>query len=105
MMVSMTKARLTSARKQLIELMQTLNFGRIEALRIREGEPVLEPTPRRIREVRFPGENGPRPEVTINNFLLKAQVIELFRLFDEFRDGTIELLEIKHGLPFKILVA
>jgi RNA polymerase sigma-70 factor (ECF subfamily) len=35
-----TKAALTPARKRLIELMQEINYGRIESIEVRNGEPV-----------------------------------------------------------------
>ena len=69
---------LSARRAGLLELMQTINFGRIEGLAILDGDPVLDPPPRVIREVKFGGENGPRPELDDGNFLLKTQVIELF---------------------------
>jgi hypothetical protein len=96
---------LSARRAGLLELMQSINFGRIEGLAVLDGEPVLDPPPRVIREVKFGGENGPRPELDAGNFLLKTQVVELFQHFDHLGDGTIDVLEIKHGLPFRMLVA
>jgi len=101
----LTKAALPEPRQRLVELMQAINFGRIEGLAVLDGDPVLDPPPRVIREVKFGGENGPRPELDAGNFLLKSQVVELFRHFDELGNGTIDVLEIKHGLPFRMLVA
>lgn len=98
------KSSLPVSRQRLVELMQHVNFGRIERLVINEGQPVLDPRPRVVREFRFPGENGPRPEAAIGDFALKAQVVELFRAFEELRDGVIEVLDIKHGLPFRMAV-
>src|SRR5690606_14175613 len=95
------KQDLAPARCRLVELMQDLNFGRVEGLVISDGQPVLDPPPRIIREIKFGGENGPRPEAGIPDFALKAKVVELFRSFDELRDGVIETLEIQHGLPFR----
>ena len=45
----------------MLELLQRLNFGRLEGLPVRGGEPVLVPPPRAIREYKFGGEKGPRP--------------------------------------------
>jgi hypothetical protein len=89
----------------LVELMQRVNFGRIESLVLANGEPVFEPPPRLIREFKFPGENGPRPELDAADFQLKSQVVELFHHFDQIRDGTINAIEVKHGLPFRMMVA
>ena len=40
-----TKTSLTPARRRLVELMQEVNFGRIERLKVRDWEPVLDPPP------------------------------------------------------------
>jgi hypothetical protein len=105
MTATRTKSTLSPARQQLLRLFQELNFGRIENLDVRQGEPVLDPSPQVIREVKFGGENGPRPERHAHDFLLKGQVVELLDQLDRLQDGTIRLLEVKHGLPFRMLVA
>jgi hypothetical protein len=91
---------LSPARRQLISLFQEWNFARVEGLRIRGGEPVLDPLPRRIREYKFNAENGPRQEARLADFQLKPQLLDLFRLFDELGSGTIDVITLKHGLPF-----
>lgn len=99
-----SKRDLSPPRQVLLELMQDLNFGRFERLVIRDGDPVLDPGPARHREWKFRAENGPRPELSRDDFALKAQVVELFEYFDSLRNGTIDVLEIKHGLPFRAVV-
>ncbi len=84
--------------------MQEINFGRIERLEIEDGEPVFNPPPKIVREVKFGGDNASRPEKGDPDFALKSQVIDLFRQLDEIFSGQIEVLEIKHGLPFRMLV-
>jgi hypothetical protein len=100
-----SKSSLSPRRRALIERMQSLNFGRIEQLVVEQGEPVFGPNTRVVREHKFGGENGPRPEAALSDFPLKGQVIELFGLLDQIRDGTVDLLEIKHGVPFRTFVA
>jgi hypothetical protein len=102
---SISKASLTPARRRLLELLQQVYFGRVENLIIREGQPVFDPLPRVVLERKLPGENKSRDAWITADFALKAQLVELFVFFDEMRDGTIELLEIKHGLPFRLFVA
>ena len=99
-----TKAALSPARAHLVEMMQGLNFGRLEGLVIRNGEPVFDPSPRVVRQVRFCRENGPRQEIGKLNFVLKAEVRDLFAHMEAMGDGVIECLEIKHGLPFGMTV-
>jgi hypothetical protein len=100
----LSKQALSPRRATLLELMQSVNFGRIENLLISGGEPVVDPRPVVVREIKFAGENGPRSELAASDFLLKQQVVELFAFFDEMQDGTINVLEIKHGLPFRMIV-
>jgi hypothetical protein len=95
-----SKQQLTPSRKRLLELMQQIRFGRIEGLAVRAGEPVLEPALIVVREVKFAAENGPRPEASLQDFVLKHQHRDLFTLLDEMGDGTIATLTVKHGLPF-----
>lgn len=98
------KSSLPESHRRLVELMQQVNFGRIENLVVTDGQPVLSPPPRVVREVKFGGENGPRPEASIEDFALKAQVVELLRYMDELQDGVIGVLEIQRGLPFRMAV-
>ncbi len=95
-----TKRALSPARQRLVELMQRLNFGRVEALPVRGGEPVLDPLPAIVREHKFCAENGPRPEAGRAECKLKNQVTDLMALLDQIGDGTIAVLTVKHGLPF-----
>lgn len=94
-----TKAELTQERRRLINIMQQVNFGRIHQFQVRDGEPAFTPMTRIERQVKFGGENRPRPEVALDDFRLKRNVIELFETFDRLGDGTIKQLEIRGGLP------
>lgn len=101
---SITKSSLSQAQKRLVELMQRLNFGRIERLTVRRGEPVFDPAPRIVQDIKIGGENGPRPELVRNDFALRSQVMELFEHFTRLGDGAVETLEVKHGLPFRLVI-
>ncbi len=85
---------------QLLELMQRINFGRIEGLRVVNGEPVLSSIKSARSVHKLKGENGPRPELGIADFSLKQEVCELFRLIERVGNGELDLIEVKHGLPF-----
>lgn len=98
------KKHLSPARQGLLELMQDANFGRIENLAVIGGEPVLAPRPVVVREHKFGGDNGPRPERDTADFVLKQRVVELFAFLDDLHDGVIDVLEVKHGLPFRMMV-
>ncbi|MFO0839076.1 MAG: hypothetical protein U1D55_11200 [Phycisphaerae bacterium] len=95
---------LSPPQRELLALFQRLNFGKIEQLIVRNGQPVFEPLPRIVREHKFGGENGPRPECALAEFSLKPQARELFDALADMRDGVIERIEIQRGLPFRMLV-
>ena len=97
----MYKAKVSLPRQQLLRQFQQLHFGRIECLGVRDGEPVLSPMPRRIKEFKPGSDNAPRPELN-SDYYSRRQVIELLEYFDRIRNGTIDVIEIKHGLPFKL---
>lgn len=96
------KSSLSAPQRRLVELMQRLNFGRIEDLIIRGGEPVFDPAPKVIQKVKIGGENGPRPEVACEDFLLKKQTIELLETITDRTEGRILAIDVKHGLPFAV---
>ena len=99
-----SKASLSADRMQLLEQMQRLNFGRIEGLEVCNGEPRLDPPPRIVREVKFLGENGSRRELDLEDFTLKKEVLEFFNELGRLRNGVIERVEVKHGLPFRMTI-
>jgi hypothetical protein len=94
------KSALSPARRRLVELLQEINFGRLERVPVRSGEPVLDPLPSIVREYKFASENGPRPEAARPDCALKPQHLDLMRVLDEVRDGTIAVIVCKHGIPF-----
>ncbi len=98
------KSSLTPSQQLLLTEMQRINYGRIERLSVRRGEPVLDPPPHVVREIKFGGDNGPRPEVAKADFALKAQVQDLFAYLEAMGNGVVRCIEIKHGLPFRMTV-
>ena len=99
-----TKAVLSPARKRLVELMQEINFGRIEGLQIRDGEPILDPPPTMLRQFIFGKENGPNINRSAGSFALKKKVAELFDIFDREPWLSIQELIIDNGLPVRMTV-
>jgi hypothetical protein len=95
---------LPPAKERLVRLMQELNFGQLQDLVVRNGQPVFDPPPRIVREVKFGGQNGPRPEVTKAEFALKTQIRELLAQLETLGNGVVQCLEVKHGLPFRMIV-
>ena len=86
--------------ERLLRKMQTLNFGTVNDLEVRDGEPVLDPPPRFTRTVKFGADNGARPEASVRDFALKSRVREFIDELASIGAGTITRIEVKNGLPF-----
>lgn len=98
------KSFLSPSQQKLLTEMQRINYGRIEGLPVRRGEPVMDPPPRIVREIKFGGENGPRPEMAMADFALKSQVRDLLAQLEALGDGTVACIEVQRGLPFRMTV-
>jgi hypothetical protein len=98
-----TKDLLPSERS-LLDAMRVIDFGQIEFLRIRAGEPVLDPWPAVVRHLKF-GVEGRDPRPTSNrDFDLKREVADLFEYTRDVEDAEIRALVVRHGLPFSMEV-
>jgi len=86
-------------RRRLLRLLQQVNHGRIYGLQVRGGQPILDSMPRVIRTLKFPGANGPRAEIGIQEYVLKAHIVQFFACLDVMQNGVIDVLEIRDGLP------
>jgi hypothetical protein len=83
--------------------MRRLHYGHIEHLTLHGGEPDLDASPPRLtREIKFPSHGGPRPDPD-GDFLLKAQVVDLFRVLDSLH-GNVVTIEVRDGLPFRLFI-
>ena len=95
-----TKSSLSPAQRRLVELLQLHSFCRIERLQVRGGEPLFTSSLRVVKKLRMGGDNSPRPESPLQDFLLKDQVIEMLQAIARIGDGEVLAIEVKHGLPY-----
>lgn len=97
--VVIKRRALSPARKRLVELMQEVNYGKIEGLHVHNGEPVFSPPPTVLRQYKFGKDNGSHESRGSHNFTLKSRVVQLFEAFDRERMLVIQELVISNGLP------
>lgn len=97
------KNDLSQPRQQLIDVMQQTNYGRIEGLKVHDGEPVFYPFPNVVQHVMFGKKNGPN-ELRGSDFVLKQKVAEMFEMFDRKSTFCIQELYIENGLPVKMTI-
>jgi hypothetical protein len=91
---------LSPEQRSLVELMHAYQFGRIENMPIRGGQPILDSNLKVIRVARLGAESGGAQGTTGKDFELKKQVRDLFERLGRLQDGTVISLEFRHGLPF-----
>jgi hypothetical protein len=90
-------SQLTAPRQALVRLLQSVNFGYLECLEVRSGEPVFNPAPTAFVEVKLDTGNEPRPEVDLMDFELGNEVIRLMEQLDELGNGNIERIDVRYG--------
>jgi hypothetical protein len=98
------KSQLSANRQHLLVLMQRLSFGKLHDLHVRQGDPQFSPAPRVVQVLRFPGDNGPRIQTHLRDFVLKQQHTELLTQLDELSNGVISVLEVRDGLPAQLMI-
>jgi hypothetical protein len=95
---------LSPARQALVRLCQAINHGSIEDLGVRHSEPVFDPWPVTLRDVKLGSGEGPRPELTLADFVVSDEVLRLMSLLDEMGCGTIRRVEVHAGIPRRIVL-
>lgn len=94
-----TKSSLSDPERRLIELLQDVNFGRIEHLIVRDGAPILKPPPHVIQTRKMGSPKGPRDEAGLQDFWLKQPVVDLLLTIREIGNGEVLTITVMHGLP------
>ena len=64
------------------------------------GEPILDGDVMVVRVARFGGGSDAAKRTRNDEFELKKQVSDLFEELAQLENGTVILLEFRHGLPF-----
>ncbi len=91
---------LLPSERRFLAAINELGFGRLELLRIRRGELILDPWPKTVRAVKFGSLVLPVHRALQDAFEIRAAVREFFDYVRGVDDGEILFLEVRHGLPF-----
>jgi hypothetical protein len=93
---------LSPAERRLVGELQQLGFGRVETIRIKGGQLVLDPWPTVVRSVKFCTPAHSPPADGSEEFEIKKQLAELFAYVRGIDNGVIRVLEVRGGLPFSM---
>jgi len=90
---------LSPGRRTLVELMYEHQFGRIENMPIREGQPILDSNLKVVRVARFGCRDAAKVS-RFDDFELKCQIQDLFEELARLQNATVIRLEFRAGVPF-----
>lgn len=80
--------------------MREHQFGRIENMTVRDGEPVFDHHLKLVRLVRLNGRSRGQKTLGADEFELKDSVRDLFAELARLENGSVIMLEFRYGLPF-----
>jgi hypothetical protein len=96
--------QLSAPRQVLVRLCQSVNFGQILEVAIKNGDPVFYPEPTVLVDVRLDSEDDKRQEADLPDFALRAEVCRLMARLDELKNGRIERIEVRSGIPRRVII-
>jgi hypothetical protein len=96
-------SQLSPARQSLIRIFQVVNFGEIQGIRVRDADPLCDDACFVVIDAKLDKEPTPRPELDLADFELRAEVRRLMSWLDELKNGTIQRLEVRAGIPCRLV--
>ena len=93
---------LSAPQISLLQIMREHQFGRIENMSIRAGEPVMDQDLKVVRVACLGGDSGGTKLPGSDEFELKRAACDLFDELERLGHGTVVKLEFKRGLPCRL---
>src|SRR5258706_453381 len=87
-------AQKAAAPQVLVRLCQSTNYGCVRGLKVKDTDPIFDPLPQVLVDVKLDADEGPRPEVDLTDFVLRDEVCRLMQQLDRVGDGCLDLIEI-----------
>lgn len=95
---------LSAPRQALVRLFQSIDYGQVNDLYIRDREPLFSPAPTVLLDVKLDADCSGRPESELADFPLRDEVCRLFDRIDAMQTGSVQRIEIRAGIPRRVLV-
>jgi len=102
-MAELRLSEVSAARRAFIRRCQRLDHGNIRGLEVRDCEPVFGPKTEVLHDLKLDGNDAPRPEQDLGDFVVCKEIRRLFSMLDAFGNGTIEHVEVRTGVPRRII--
>lgn len=96
--------QLSAPRQALVRLFQSVNFGHILNVAIENGDPVYHPEPSVMLDVKLDADECERQEADLPDFALRDEVRRLMARLDQLKNGRIERIEVRSGIPRRVVI-
>jgi hypothetical protein len=96
-------SRISPARQALLRQCQRIGHGKIRNIAVCGGEPVFGPGTEVLLDIKLGSTDARRPEQNLSDFILCAEVVQLLEKLDAIRNGSIEHVEVRAGIPSRML--
>jgi hypothetical protein len=83
---------------------QSIDYGQILDLQVRDSEPVFNPAPTLLLDIKLDAEICGRPEVELADFTLCKEVCRLLDMIDDLGEGRLERIEVRAGIPRRVII-
>jgi hypothetical protein len=103
-MAKLRFAEVSAPRQALIRQCQRIGFGEIGPFQVRDREPVITSETEIFIDLKLDGHDGPRPEQNLSDFALSREVLWLLANLDAIRNGVVQQLEVRAGLPRRMVL-
>jgi len=97
-------SQLSPPRQKLVRMCQTVNYGQIKGVVVRDGDPIYDPAPVVVVDAKLYRDDGPRPELNLADFELRDDVRRLMARLDDAKNGMIQRIEVRDGLPRRVVL-
>ena len=57
-----------------------------------------------VRDIKLNSDEEPRPELAMVDFVVSSEILRLVRTLDGIGSGTIRCIEVRSGVPRRILL-
>jgi hypothetical protein len=97
-------SELSTPQRVLLRLCQSIDYGQILGLHVRDREPVFHPVPKLLLDIRLGSNYRDRSECDLADFALCNEVCRLLDRLRHIETGRIQQIEIRAGIPQRLIV-
>lgn len=94
----------SAERQTFVRECQRIDHGKIIGLVVRDAEPIFVESTEVLIDFKLDADESLRPEQRLLDYVLPAELVRLFCKLDAIREGLIEHVEVRTGIPRRIIV-